>query len=133
MHSFAAKVKAMKTIIEWFEIPVTDMARARAFYEEVFQTTLTPMDIGQGTKMCMFPRPDSDIGGALCENAEFYKPGREGPVLFLSTPDGITPTLDRARNLDATIQVPKRQVSPEHGYMAVFIDSEGNRIALYEH
>lgn len=30
----------MKNLINWFEIPVTDMARAIAFYEQVMQISL---------------------------------------------------------------------------------------------
>ena len=122
----------MKTIIQWFEIPVTDMVRAKDFYKEVFQWELTEHK-REGLHMCFFPNPSEGAGGALCHHPDFYRPGREGPVIYLCPSDGIDAALERLNALEATIEVPKTRVSPEHGYMAVFIDSEGNRIALYEH
>jgi predicted enzyme related to lactoylglutathione lyase len=39
--------------------------------------------------------------------------------------------LDRVAAAGGTVEVPKREISPEYGYMAVFIDTEGNRMALH--
>lgn len=48
-------------------------------------------------------------------------------------PDGkleLAPFLDRAQAAGATILVPKTQISPETGFFALLVDSEGNRIGL---
>jgi uncharacterized protein len=39
--------------------------------------------------------------------------------------------LDKVEAAGGKIVVPKTEISPEHGYMAVFLDTEGNRIALH--
>lgn len=39
--------------------------------------------------------------------------------------------LDKVENAGGKILVPKTQISEDFGYMAVIIDSEGNRIAFH--
>jgi len=39
--------------------------------------------------------------------------------------------LDKVEAAGGNILVPKTEISPEHGYMAVILDTEGNRIALH--
>jgi predicted enzyme related to lactoylglutathione lyase len=39
--------------------------------------------------------------------------------------------LDKIEAAGGEIIVPKTEISPEYGHMAVFIDTEGNRIALH--
>lgn len=39
--------------------------------------------------------------------------------------------LDKVVAAGGKILVPKMEISPEYGYMGVFIDTEGNRIALH--
>jgi uncharacterized protein len=39
--------------------------------------------------------------------------------------------LDKIEAAGGKIVVPKNEISPEYGFMAVFIDTEGNRIALH--
>lgn len=57
--------------VHWFEIPVTDLTRARRFYEKVFDTALDPLEMG-GIKMAWFPRPPNVAGssGGLIEDSE---------------------------------------------------------------
>src|SRR4030095_8100588 len=113
---------AFKNAISWFEIPTTDLERATKFYETIFETSLIPLEL-QNLRMRMFPIENqmADVGGALCYNKEFYKPSStDGPLIYLNG----NPDLPN-------ILVPKTQISPEYGYMAVFVDTEGNRIALH--
>ena len=124
---------AFKNAVSWFEIPTADLDRAQKFYETIFGITLIPLDV-QNLKMRMFPieDPTSGIGGALCYNKDFYKPSpTEGPLLYLNANPDVQDILDRVENAGGKIVVPKTQISPEYGHMAVLIDSEGNRIALH--
>jgi len=124
---------AFKNAVSWFEIPTADLDRAQKFYETIFGITLIPLDV-QNLKMRMFPieDPTSGIGGALCYNKDFYKPSStEGPLLYLNANPDVQDILDRVENAGGKIVVPKTQISPEYGHMAVLIDSEGNRIALH--
>jgi predicted enzyme related to lactoylglutathione lyase len=73
-----------------------------------------------------------NIGGALCYNEQFYKPSAtDGPLIYLNANPDVQEVLDKVEKAGGKIVVPKTQISPEHGYMAVIMDTEGNRIALH--
>lgn len=120
----------MEHMINWFEIPVSDLQRARTFYETIFDFEMAPMDFPD-LKMMMFPVETGSIGGALCYNTEFYKPSADGPLLYLNGGDDLSRVLDRVEEAGGKVAMTKTQISPEIGYMGIFIDSEGNRIALH--
>jgi uncharacterized protein len=124
----------MDNAISWFEIPATDIDRAQKFYEAVFAITMQPMDF-KGTKMRMFPIDDpmKGIGGTLVqEGTNFYRPsGTEGPLIYLNGNPDVQVFLDRIEKAGGKILVPKTTISDEYGDMAVFLDTEGNRIALH--
>ena len=42
-------------LVNWLEIPVSDIKRAKTFYEKVFEIEMIDLDIGDGTKMALFP------------------------------------------------------------------------------
>ncbi len=118
--------------ISWFEIPAQDITRAQKFYETIFDIVMIPMDSPQ-IQMRMFPiESPMNIGGAICYNREFYIPSStNGVVVYLNGNPDLQHILGRVEAAGGKIIVPKTQVSPDHGYMAIFIDSEGNRIALH--
>ena len=123
----------MKNAISWFEIPTTDLNRAWQFYEAIFGIKLIPMDT-PNLKMRMFPIDDpmTGIGGALSYAEGFYKPSAtDGPLIYLNANPDVQTVLDKIEAAGGKVIVPKTQISPEYGYMAVFIDTEGNRIALH--
>ncbi|WP_317192077.1 VOC family protein [Snuella sedimenti] len=59
-----------------------------------------------------------------------YVPSWEGVLIYFMSED-VQNELNRVEVAGGEIYQPKTQISPEHGYMGVFIDSEGNRIALH--
>ena len=124
----------MDNAISWFEIPATDIDRAQKFYEAVFNIQMQPMDF-QGTKMRMFPIDDpmKGIGGTLVqESTNFYKPSAtDGQLIYLNGNPDVQIFLDRIEAAGGKIQTPKTTISDEYGDMAVFFDTEGNRIALH--
>ena len=123
----------MKNAISWFEIPTTDLNRAWQFYEAIFGIKLIPMDT-PNLKMRMFPIDDpmTGIGGALSYAEGFYKPSAtDGPLIYLNANPDVQTVLDKIATAGGKVIVPKTQISPEYGYMAVFIDTEGNRVALH--
>ena len=111
----------------WFEIPVSDMDRAKKFYETIFNTQIVVRDLG-ALEMGFFP--NSEVGCALCKN-EWYKPGEEGTLVYMNAGPDLQAVQDRIENAGGKVIMPKKQISPEYGYMALFIDSEGNRMALH--
>ena len=123
----------MNHAISWFEIPSADIDRAAKFYETIFGIQLIPMNVAQ-ISMRMFPIDDpmTGVGGAVVHAEGFYKPSKKkGPLIYLNANPDVQKVLDKVEEAGGKIIVPKTQISPEIGYMAVFIDTEGNRIALH--
>lgn len=121
-----------KNAISWFEIPTVDLNRAQKFYEEIFDIKLTAVDTPQ-IKMRMFPLEDMmGVGGSLVFNEQFYKPSpTDGALIYLNANPDVQFVLDKVERAGGKIAVPKTLISPEYGHMAMFIDTEGNRIALH--
>jgi len=123
----------MDNAISWFEIGTTDLERATKFYETIFNVKLAPLDM-PNIKMRMFPLDDmmKGVGGALVDSGGFHKPSAtDGPLIYLNGNPDVQNVLDKVEAAGGKILVPKTQISPEYGYMAVMIDTEGNRIALH--
>jgi predicted enzyme related to lactoylglutathione lyase len=124
---------AFQNAISWFEIPATDLDRATKFYETIFGVTLFPMDL-PNIKMRMFPLEDNmtQVGGALVDSGGFHKASAtDGPLIYLNGNPDLQHVLDKVEAAGGNIMVPKTEISPEYGFMAVIIDTEGNRIGLH--
>lgn len=123
----------MNNAISWFEIPAINLERAQKFYETIFDISLIPMDL-PNIKMRMFPIDDmiTGVGGAIVDSAGFHKPSAtDGPLIYLNANPDVQAVLDKVKGAGGIVLVPKTEISPDYGYMAVLIDSEGNRIALH--
>ncbi len=122
----------MKNAINWFEIPATDIDRARKFYEGIFDFEMFDLNIGDGLSMVLFPAVSGTVNGALIQYEDMYKPSDSmGPLLYLNANPDVQTVLDRVEEAGGKILIPKRLITEDNGYMAVIIDSEGNRIALH--
>jgi len=122
----------MKTIAAgWFEIPVQDMDRAIAFYNEVFQVEIKKQNFG-GLEMGWFPFHENAKGasGTLIKSENNYKPSINGSLVYLNCGD-VDNELNRIEKAGGKILKAKTLISEDHGYMALFTDTEGNRVALY--
>jgi uncharacterized protein len=123
----------MDNAISWFEIPTIDLARAEKFYGAIFGISFFPLDL-PNIKMRMFPINDqaTQVGGALVSSGGFHKPSAtDGPLIYLNANPDVQLVLDKVAAAGGSVVVPKTQISEEHGYMAVIVDTEGNRIALH--
>ncbi|MCE3281299.1 MAG: bleomycin resistance protein [Chitinophagaceae bacterium] len=123
---------AFKNAISWFEIPATDLDRATKFYEAIFGLQLIPMDM-ENIKMRMFPIEDmTGVGGAVVDSGGFHKPSStDGPLIYLNGNPDLQNVLGKVEAAGGKIVVPKMEISPEYGFMGVFVDTEGNRIGLH--
>jgi len=121
----------MKHVVAWFEIPVSDIRRARNFYQSVFNIGMLELNLEGDLRMALFPVEAGGIGGALCQHPVFYHPGKAGPLVYLNADPDLAAVLDRVQLNGGNVIIAKRQISPERGFMGVFEDSEGNRIALH--
>lgn len=123
----------MTSAISWFEIPSNDLDRATKFYENIFGISLIPMDM-PSIKMRMFPIDDpmTGIGGAVVYSKGFFQPSAtDGPLIYLNANPDVQQVLDKVEAAGGSIVVPKTEISPEYGFMGVFLDTEGNRIGLH--
>ena len=123
----------MNNAISWFEIGTTDLDRAAKFYEIIFGVKLNPLDL-PNIKMRMFPIDDMEngVGGAVVNSGGFHKPSAtDGPLIYLNGNPDLQNILDKVETAGGKIMVPKTLISPEYGFMAVFLDTEGNRIGLH--
>ena len=120
-----------RNAINWFEIPVADLERAQKFYETIFGMQLIPMDL-PGLKMRMFPTDDvKGASGALIFAPEFYQPSANGTMVYLNGNPDLQNVVDKIEAAGGTIVMPKTAITPEIGFMAVMMDTEGNRVALH--
>ena len=117
----------------WFEIPVMDMDRAIKFYETVFNFKMQREKVGD-LDMGWFPFNMEGLGapGSLALAPDFYTPSDNGTLIYLTSSSGdIADELARVEKAGGKIVIDKKQISEEHGFMGVMLDSEGNRIALH--
>lgn len=120
--------------VGWFEIYVQDMPRARAFYETVFQTELSPLPF-EGAEMMAFPMPSGETWAQT--------PGATGALIRLpGCPSGGSGTLvyfscadcavEAERALQHGGQLHRGKFSiGQYGFIALVVDSEGNLIGLH--
>lgn len=123
---------ASTNTLNWFEIPVTDMERAIKFYSTVFDISLESLEFG-GMPMAFFPyEPNSGkLSGALIKSEMHVPSASDGPVLYLNADPDLADSLGKVEAAGGSIIMPKTQISEENGYMAFFVDTEGNRMAMH--
>jgi predicted enzyme related to lactoylglutathione lyase len=119
----------MENLINWFEIPAKDFTRAVGFYKGILGAEIRETDLF-GTKMGFLPSDGSNVSGAIVQGDD-YRPSAEGALLYLNGGDDLQTMLDKVEGLNGKVIVPKTQISPEMGYFAMFIDTEGNRMAIH--
>lgn len=115
--------------VGWFEIPVIDLDRAKAFYEHVFDCSLELHQMDD-VMMAWFPMYENAIGatGSLVKG-EGLKPSSSGIDIYFSTPD-IELALSRVREKGGTVITEKTSIG-EYGFFGMAEDTEGNRIGLH--
>jgi predicted enzyme related to lactoylglutathione lyase len=121
----------MSHVINWFELPVMDMDRAMKFYGAILGSPFKAQQMGGGS-MAVFPQDDGivgEVGGALCQG-EGYAPSREGALVYLNGGDDLSGVLNRVEGAGGKVVRSKMSIG-EHGFIAIFEDTEGNRVALH--
>ena len=120
-------------VFGWIEIPVNDMERAIKFYESVFGFKLQRQKF-ETVDMAWFPWIENSIGsgGSLVYNPEFYKPSADGTLVYITAFSGdVAIELSRVEPNGGKVLKQKTLIKEDIGYMALFLDTEGNRIALH--
>ena len=120
-----------KNPVGWFEIYVRDMARARKFYEAVFQVKLEklgPPDL----EMWAFPmgREASGAAGALVRMEGFPEGGNNNGVLVYFSCDDCGVEEARVSGAGGGVRRAKMSIG-EYGFISLIDDTEGNMIGLH--
>ena len=118
----------MSNAINWFELPANDFDRAVKFYGEVLGEELQPMDAPQ-MKMAFFPTKDHGVGGCVTYG-NGNQPKEEGTLVYLNGGDDLAQPLGRVEQAGGEVLMPKTSIG-ENGFMAIFKDTEGNRVAFH--
>ena len=118
----------MNNMVVWFEIPVKDLNRAVKFYSKVLGVEVRPMEAGPG-KMAFFPFAPGTASGALVESKE-NSPNEKGTLVYLNGGEDLSFPLKRVEAACGKILQGKTGIG-DHGFIATFKDTEGNRVALH--
>lgn len=119
----------MANAINWFEIPANNLKRACDFYKEVLGQEVHTQEV-MGMEMGFLHNGQDGVGGALVK-ADGYKPSVDGALVYLNGGTDLTGPLARVEKAGGKVVLPKTKISDEIGYMAIFMDSEGNKLALH--
>ena len=123
------KTNNMNNLISIVEISVTDFARAVKFYQTVLGIAIEEMEM-DGNQMGVLPNDEGTVNVVLVKGND-YKPTTDGAVLYLNAGNDLQPMLDKVAQNGGQVIVPKTEISPEMGYFALFIDTEGNKLGLH--
>ncbi len=120
---------ATKNALNWFEIPVADFERAKKFYSLVLDYDMQSYQMAEN-ELGFFPMENGLVGGAIVKGYG-YTPSKTGALVYLNAGEDLTPALLRIESAGGNILQNKTLISNEIGFYALFIDSEGNKVALH--
>ena len=123
------------SVINWFEIPVSDFERAKTFYEAVLNTKLFVNDQREtmGSMLGVFPH-DGSVGGCLVHNPQYgYTPSTEGTLVYITATGDLNVTLSRVAAAGGEVLLPKTALGENAGggFVSWVRDTEGNKIGFY--
>lgn len=128
------KIDADTNILTWFEIPVTDLHRAKKFYATILDIEMIERKDG-ADEAAFFPyNPEviqatsGRITGVLSKSGR-NKPSANGTLIYINASPRLQTVLDRVEAAGGKILSPTIKIPP--GYMAIILDSEGNRLGLH--
>lgn len=120
----------MSNAINWFEIPVNDFVRAKKFYETILDVEIMEMPFPNG-KYGILPADmmNGGVGGGIVQGDGFI-PSDKGTLVYLNGGEDLSISLNKVELAGGKIILYKTSIG-ENGYMAHFIDTEGNKLALH--
>ncbi len=117
----------------WTDIPIANIDRAIKFYSAVLGREVSKMS-EQGFEYGLLPHEEQNASGCLCVSGDSVgnenKPSQTGPLIYLSVEGRLDDAVKAAGANGGKVLEARQQIGP-HGYRAVIVDSEGNRIALH--
>jgi predicted enzyme related to lactoylglutathione lyase len=124
-------MEMMHNAVNWVEIPVTDFNRAKKFYSHIYDYDMPEMMMGPNRMgFLLFNQQGGGIGAAILQG-ESYVPTPNGVKVYLNGGTDLNTVLSRVPGAGGKIVLPKMQITPELGSVAIFEDTEGNHISLH--
>ena len=121
----------MANSINWFEIPAKNFERACKFYAEVLGGELHEMQM-ENHRLGFLPnwnQQDGGVGGAVVAG-EGYEPTEKGSIVYLNGGEDLSGPLEKVEAAGGKVITPKTSIG-ENGFVAHFMDTEGNRVAFH--
>ncbi len=116
--------------LNWFEISVSDINRAKKFYETIFGIEMEIQNM-MGMEMATFPyEPGNGKASGALVQSQMHKPSGDGVKLYLNGNPDLSKPLSKVEKAGGKIVMPKISIG-QNGFMAHFIDTEGNKVALH--
>ncbi len=115
--------------VVWVDIPVQDLERAIAFYTEVLGVPIS-QEGGPGFAFGLLPHSGSEIGGCLYTPGPENAPSKTGPLVYLNVAGRLPRAVEAVPARGGEVLQGIHELGP-HGFCAIVLDSEGNRIALH--
>lgn len=130
------KIDENTNVLTWFEIPVVDTMRAKRFYETILDIQMvTRVFESSGETLTFFPynadvlqASSGRVTGVLVKSAN-AEPSAKGPLIYLNASPRIDDVIDRIERAGGKLLASKTKIPP--GYFAIFLDTEGNRVAIH--
>jgi predicted enzyme related to lactoylglutathione lyase len=120
---------SMSNRVVWVDIPVLDLDRAIAFYSAVLGNAVTK-EGGPGFVFGLLPHSGSDVGGCLYSPGEDNTPSKVGPLIYLNAEGRLAQAVRAVPAQGGQVLQAVHPIGP-HGFRAIVLDSEGNRVALH--
>jgi len=114
----------MANRVVWFDIPVEDLSRASDFYSKVLD-----ISVQEAHGVAILEHSGNDVAGCLFKSDD-EKPSDHGSLLYFNVSGRLDAAIETVEQCGGQILKVKEQIG-EHGYRAIVLDSEGNRIALH--
>jgi predicted enzyme related to lactoylglutathione lyase len=112
----------------WVDIPVRDLDRSVRFYSGVLGAKVMKEQFGERA-IGVFPHEGADVGGCLVVK-EGEAPSAQGPMIYLNCSGRLDDAIRSVEANGGKVIQPKHAIGP-HGFCAVVLDSEGNRVGLH--
>ncbi|HEY5896363.1 MAG TPA: VOC family protein [Burkholderiales bacterium] len=113
--------------VVWFDLPVADLARASAFYAAVLGLKVHQEKMGE-LPFAVLDHGPSGNGGCLIPNPKDVS--STGILVYMNVDGRIRDALRQVEKHGGRVLRPLEGIGP-HGFRAIVLDSEGNRIALH--
>ena len=111
----------------WFDIPVANLERAASFYRGVLGIQIDTVSV-EGFSFCVLAHEEGN-GGCLVPHADQIT-STGGILVYMNVDGRIRDAQAQVERLGSKVLEAVHNIGP-HGFRAIVLDSEGNRIALH--